>query len=902
MIEPNRRKTTLRERFNISRLAIAHPWLTLSFWMAVIVAGLLAFSSLKYALFPDITFPVVIVNATAPFTDTLETEAKLTQPIEQSLSSIPRVGGSRSSTYPNQTVISVSFPVGSNLEESSRQVETKLGQLTLPQGSTYKVIPLNLNESAAVSYVIESSSKNLAELTAIAQQQIVPSIAKVPGVLKVTLLGATESTEGQRGRGAEGESGRVGEGERGRVGEGESGRGAEGQDTLVRFNGENVLAFQVIKKGDANTLEVVSKVEKKVANLQSALPEVQLILAATQAEYIRSATQATIDALLEAVLLSVIVIFPFLWNWRATFISALAIPTSLLGTFIVMAIYGFNLETITLLALALVIGSVIDDAIVDVENIMRHIDEGENPRQAAIHATNEVGLTVVASTLTAVAVFLPIALMSGTIGQFFKPFGITVSAAMLTSMLVARTLSPVLAVFWLKPKPSKFAAKANHSWSHFAQSYRNLLNWSLKHRTIVIALAVASFMAGIGLIPLIPKGFIPKLDRGEFNITYRTPISATAYLPEWLKSSAGVETDPLKESLDVAKQLEEVVLKSPEVQTVFTVVGSRQGEANRGTIYVELKSDRKLHTAEVQDRIRQQLPNLPGVTTSVEDIQFVETGGGAQKPLQLTLVGDDIQALSNAVKKIEARIQKIPGFVDVTIAGETNEDGNVFEIEHRNRKRAAYISANLSQDLTIGKATDIIVAEANRVLPPGISLDLGGDSARSNEVFTSFGTTLSLSAVCILFVLIFLFKSWIDPLVICLSLPLGLVGAMVALLVTKSDFGMISLIGFVFLLGLANKNAILLVDYINQLRKSGLDRTEAILRAGPVRLRPIVMTTASTILGMIPLALGLGAGSEVRSPMAIAIAGGLVTSTLLSLIVVPVVYDILDDLRSPKRF
>ncbi|MCL1463210.1 efflux RND transporter permease subunit [Argonema galeatum] len=884
MIEPNRRKTPLRERFNISRLAIAHPWLTLSFWMAVIVAGLLAFSSLKYALFPDITFPVVIVNAAAPFTDPLETEAKLTKPIEQSLSSIPKVGGSRSSTYPNQTVISVSFPVGSNLEESSRQVETKLGQLTLPQGSTYKVIPLNLNESAAVSYVIQSSSKNLAELTAIAQQQIVPSIAKVRGVLKVTLLGATQ-----------------------KVGDGKTPvpspqSPVPSQNTLVRFNGEDVLAFQVIKKGDANTLEVVSKVEKKVANLQSGLPEVQLILAATQAEYIRSATQATIDALVEAVLLSVIVIFPFLWNWRATFISALAIPTSLLGTFIVMAIYGFNLETITLLALALVIGSVIDDAIVDVENIMRHIDEGENPRQAAIHATNEVGLTVVASTFTAVAVFLPIALMSGTIGQFFKPFGITVSAAMLTSMLLARTLSPVLAVFWLKPKPSKFAIKANNSWSHFAQGYRNLLSWSLKHRMIVVALAVASFIAGIALIPLIPKGFIPKLDRGEFNITYRTPISATAYLPEWLKSSAGVETDPLKESLDVAKQLEEVVLKSPEVQTVFTVVGSRQGEANRGNIYVELKSDRKLNTAEVQDRIRQQLPNLPGVTTSVEDIQFVETGGGGQKPLQLALLGDDIQALSNAAKKIEARIQKIPGFVDVTIAGETNEDGNVFEIERRDSKRTAYISANLSQDLTIGKATDIIVAEANQVLPPGISLDLGGDSARSNEVFTSFGTTLSLSAVCILFVLIFLFKSWIDPLVICLSLPLGLVGAMVALLVTKSDFGMISLIGFVFLLGLANKNAILLVDYINQLRSSGLDRTEAILRAGPVRLRPIVMTTASTILGMIPLALGLGAGSEVRSPMAIAIAGGLVTSTLLSLIVVPVVYDILDDWRSRKRF
>ncbi len=329
------------------------------------------------------------------------------------------------------------------------------------------------------------------------------------------------------------------------------------------------------------------------------------------------------------------------------------------------------------------------------------------------------------------------------------------------------------------------------------------------------------------------------------------------------------------------------------METVFTTVGSREGEPNKGTLYVKLKDDRNIKTGELQDQFRSSLPKLSGVTTSIEDIQFVDTGG--QKPLQVALRGNDLQALSKAAKAIKQRLQKIPGFADVTITGETNSQGTVFQIERLNNQRVAYIGANLGQNLSLGDATDKVVAEAKKVLPSGVSLDLGGDSARLGEVFGSFGTTLALSALCIMVVLILLFKSWVDPVVIAFSLPLALVGAMLALLVTNSDFGMISLIGFVFLLGLTNKNAILIVDYINQLRKSGLERTEAILKAGPVRLRPIMMTTAATILGMLPIALGLGAGSELRSPMAVAIAGGLVTSTILSLIVVPVVYAILDD-------
>ena len=906
MVKTNNSESA-RESFNISKLAIKFSWLTVCFWIGIAVAGVLALSSLKYALFPDITFPVVVVNVQAPLTSALDTEEKLTKPLEESLKSLVGLEDIRSSTYPGQTAVVSSFVVGTNLETATNKISQIVNQLNLPKDATKKIIPLNLNESAAVSYAIESSSGKIDNLQQLVKDKIVPSIAKLPGILKVSLLGEVSTNAPPP----------------------TATNGLPPAGTLVRFNGKQALAFQVIKKGDANTLEVVNRVEKEVQKLRSGLKDVTLTLAATQAEYIRNATHSTIDALIEAIILSIVVIFPFLWNWQATLISALAIPISLLGTFIVMAIYGFNLETITLLALALVIGSIVDDAIVDVENIMRHIEEGKTPREAALIATNEIGLTVTAATLTAVAVFLPIGLMGGVIGQFFKPFGITVSAAMLTSMLVARTLSPVLAIYWLKAKPSSSPQKQSKIWLEFDQAYRNLLAWSLQHRLIVVGLAISSLIAGLALIPLIPKGFIPKLDRGEFNIVYTAPLpSVPGDLAQGVQGGLGQpggqpgqlgqmgQKDklgnsslaavaladssssipipiPLNDSLDIAKKLEEVVRKFPAVATVFTTVGSREGEPNKGTLYVKLKAEREVKTAEVQDQLRAALPKLAGVTTSIEDIQFVDTGG--QKPLQIALQGNDIKALTTAAKAVKARIEKISGFADVTITGASYQQDGILQIERLNNQRVVYIGANLGQNLTLGDATDQVVAEAKAVMPAGVSLNLGGDSARQNQVFGSFGTTLGLSALCIIVVLIWLFKSWVDPIVIGLSLPLAVVGALLALLFTKSDFGMISLIGFVFLLGITNKNAILIVDYINQLRDSGLERTEAILKAGPVRLRPIMMTTAATILGMVPIALGLGAGSELRSPMAVSIAGGLVSSTILSLFVVPVFYAILDD-------
>ncbi|MEP0918640.1 efflux RND transporter permease subunit [Leptolyngbya sp. DQ-M1] len=857
-----------RERFNISRLAIAKPVLTICVWLFITVAGLFAFSSLKYALFPDVTFPVVVVNAEAPLSATTETEKQVTQPIEQALRSLSGLTEIRSSTYPNQTAVSLSFAVGTSLETSSQTVEAAMKSIALPKDTKYTVTALNLNESAAVSYAIESTSRNLQDLATLTSDQIVPQLTKIPGVLKVNVLGSGGTQPGA---------------------------------TLTRFNGNDAIAIQVIKRGDANTLEVVDAVEQEISKLRNNLTNVKLTLAATQAEYIEKATHSTIEALIEAIVLSIVVIFPFLRSWKATLISALAIPISLLGTFIVMAFFGFNLETITLLALALVIGSVVDDAIVDVENISRHIEDGATPRQAALHATNEIGLTVTAATFTAVAVFLPIGLMGGVIGQFFKPFGITVSAAMIMSLLVARTLSPVLSIYLLRKRPGQPRTQTSMIWVRFNEAYRRLLQWSLRHRAIVVGIALASFAAGIAIIPLIPQGFIPKLDRGEFNVRYTAPlpqIPSQEQIAALVAAGGQVpQINPLQDSLNVAKQLEDTVRKSSDVATVFTTVGSREGEPNKGLLYVKLKENHTTPTAALQDQLRSSLPQISGVSTSVEDIPFVEAG--SQKPLQAMLKGDDLATLEKAATDLKNRLQPISGIVDVTVSGSSNRNG-IQQIDRQAGQRVVYVSGNLGEDLSLGEATERLVAESKSVLPAGVTLDLGGDSASSREIFGSFGKTLGLSALCIVIVLVWLFKSLIDPLVVALSLPLALVGAMLALLITQSDFGMISLIGFVFLLGLTNKNAILIVDYINQLRREGLDRNAAILKAAPIRLRPIMMTTAATILGMVPIAIGLGAGSELRSPMAVAIAGGLITSTLLSLFVVPVVYTLLDDLKFKK--
>lgn len=934
---------SLRHQLNFSRWAIRAPWLTIGFWLAISVAGLFAFSALKYALFPDVTFPVVVVNASAPLATALDTETQLTNPLEAAIADLEGLGRLRSTTTAGRSLVSVRYKVGRDLTESADAVRAAVDGLeTLPAETEIEILPFNLNESVAISYAIVGGNGDLTALADQVESTIIPALEALPGVLRVDLLGTGAPATPTADRSAS----------------------APALATLVQRSGEPALGVQVIKEAAANTLEVVSQTEAAIADLRAEFDDtVDIGVATTQADYIREATQATISALVQAIALAVLVIFAFLRNWRATLITALSIPLSLLATFIVMATVGFNLETITLLALALVIGIIVDDAIVEVENIIRHLEAGESPRRAALNASAEIGLTVSASTLTIVAVFVPVAFMGGTVGQFFKPFGLTVSVAVLASLLTARTLVPVLAVYWLRshhrpgtdrPTPTTVGPEAvlmetpDETW--LTLGYERVLHWALHHRRIVVAIAIVSFAIGVALIPLIPQGFIPKLDRGEFNITFTAPLpnipaapgagqssgtappsaegstpnpadlpvedglslpenSVNIQVPDLVPDSptgAAPNADPLASSaqrpnplaliLDntqaIATELEAVVLANPAVDSVFTIVGS-QGQPNQGQIYVKLRPDRDRTTAEVQDQMRQDLPDLTGVRVSVEDIQFVDVGG--EKPLQVTLSSDDLVALNQAAQTIRDEVEALPGFVDVGVSGEANTAEDIREIKHLDQARVAYISANLSEDQALGTATQQVITLAESTIPESVRLGVAGDSERILEVLGSFAVTLALAIVCMMVVLFIPFGRLLEPAVVGLSLPLAIVGAMLALLVTQSDFGMVSVIGLLFLLGLLDKNALLLMDYANQLRRAGVDRTEAVLKTGLVRMRPILMTTASTILGMLPIAFGWGAGSELRQPMAVAIIGGLATSTLLSLIVVPVLYTLLED-------
>jgi len=1011
--DPEIRSTSWQARLNLSLWALHNPALTIAFWLGVAIAGLLAFSSLRYNLFPDISFPIVLVDASAPLEDIYATETQLTLPLEQRLQGLAHLESYESSTYAGRSIVQLRFGVGKQLQESYLATELQLKGVNLPPEASFSITPFDLNESSAITYVVQGEANtSRRDLYDRCQNEVIPVLARLRGVLRVEMLGTADlDLEAQPAPGA-----------------------PFAAQTLTRWNGEDVLGIQVIKEPNANILEVVEQVQAAVEGLSKRVPDLQLETAVTQANYIREATHATIESLWMAIVLAVIIIYPFLRSWRATLITALAIPLSLLGTFIVMAWNGFNLETITLLALALVIGIIVDDAIVDVENISRHLTPGESPRQSAIKATSEIGLTVSAATFTIVAVFFPVGNMGGTIGQFFKPFGITVSAAVLTSLLVARTLSPVLAAFWLRPKVSEQTV-APESFP-LRYGYRRLLDVALNHRFWVVLLAILSFAIGVALIPLIPQGFIPKLDRGEFNVTYRI---SPAYLEQTLRSrfqppseeksprespeatgseandsdsppskpngsespsngangadqlrtyapfleglapeqldrlkqlkrraaktyiiqpdqdlrdvaerflssrdrwpvlakinnvesfdavepgqaivvldlpiGAGAEADQpamspeaqfaplvLAESRQFAEQLEPAVLANPEVEAVLSILGER-GAINQGRLYVKLKADRSFHTAIVQEQIREALPTLVGARASLEDIQFVDTGGDL--PLKVAFQGDDIQELVTTVQRLKTKASQLSGLVDVTATGDDelpNQGPNAKpnEILHLNGERVAYLRANLAPGQALGEATAAVVSQAQGILPEGVTIQLGGDSQRSDLVIRSFGRTALLSTGGILAILLLLFRRLLDPLVIVLALPLSIIGAVLGLLITQSDVGMISLIGVIFLFGIVNKNAILIVDYTNQLKRSGLSQREALLTSAPRRLRPILMTTLSTILGMLPLALGWGVGAELRQPMAVAIIGGLTTSTILSLIVVPVLYSLVDDVE-----
>ena len=845
---------TLRERLNISRIALRHPRATYAAWALVALLGIFAWTRLRVALFPDITFPVIVVTTDRPGASLDAMERDVTLPLERVVRPLADLKSMRAGSSAGRAWLAADFEVGLTLDEAERRVRGALSAADLPEGVSTTVHRVDLNETPVVTYVLVGKYRTPSQLMGTALGTFLPALRALPDVERVVPLGMDPEAIARL-----------------------SGAPVDSTlpFTLVRLDGQPGVALEVVKRAGANALRVARAADSVVRRLQYDAPDVKLVPALSQAGFIRQNANATFETLWLAIILSVIVIHPFLRRWRATAISALAIPASLLGTFIVMWLARFNLETITMLALALVIGIIVDDAIVDVENIARHIDRCASPPVAALEATDEIGLTVTAATLTIVAVFVPVAFMGGVAGRFFLPFGLTISAAVLTSLLVARTLSPVLAARWLRPHDAD--EREGRHWARVTSVYSRLLGWSVRHPWGTVALAMLCFVAGLALVPLIPKGFIPQFDRGEVEIHYTVPGAAS-----------------VPRTAAFSRRLESVVKSDPDVGTVFAVAGTAGGEAGRGVLHVRLRRDAAASTQEVKSRVRRALAGTPGGIVSVQDVPIIAVV--AEKPLQMVLVSDDRAALARAAEEVRDRVTRWPGVADVSITGLLDAQGGG-GTTRAGGEPSATVTGNLADGTPIGAITRRMETEIPAMLSAHVRLELGGESAQAAETFGRFAAALGLATVGVLVVLLFLFRSWQDPLAIALSLPLSGIGAMFGLYLARSDFGIVSLLGLVFLFGLSNKNAILLVDRINQERASGVPREAAILAAGPVRLRPIVMTTAATILGMLPIAMGVGAGAELRAPMAVAIIGGLLTSTALSLLVVPAVYLLFDRLH-----
>ena len=757
----------------------------------------------------------------------------------------------------------------------------------------------------------------------------------------------------------------------------------EEKTSITRLNGNLAVGLDIRKQSGSNTVQVADNIKKELTRLSKDIPSDYIItIARDNSEFIKNSINDVLFDLIYGAVLAVIVIYFFLANLRATIISAFALPTSIIGSFILMNALGFTLNVMTLLGLSLAVGLLIDDAIVVIENIYRHMSEGETPLEAAKAATEEIGLAVLAVTLTLVAVFIPVAFMPGIVGRFFYEFGITVSVAVLVSLFIAFTLTPMLSSRWLKKEDEEITSKGNiiektlyyfnHFFEYLSSKYKGALRWSLGHRKTIVFGAIIVFIFSFYLMKFLGSEFFPRQDQGEFTIT----INAAP-------GSSLIQTDK------IAKQLESMVEKKPGVVNVLTTIGAGNDPVNLGSILVKLvkKGERNYSVFDFIDELRSKT-NIPGANISFG----MQTGpGGGQKPVIFSIRGENIAQLKVYADKVENIVKTTPGAVDVESSLETSKpelrvtidrlkasalgvnpasiatalramvDGvdatkykegdeqynvrvKVQESERKtiadiaglpvksnnhsqtggtmlipldavafinkgvgpskinryDRQREIRIDANLSNRLLGEVLADAQQRIDKMDLAPGYNIEVAGSGQQQAESFGNILLSLALAIIFVYLVLASQFESIVYPFSIMLSLPMAIIGAVIILLIFGSSMSVMSMIGIIMLMGLVTKNGILLVDYINVLRGRGMQRLEATLQAGQTRLRPILMTTFAMVFGMIPVAFSFGEGSEFRSPMGQAVIGGLITSTLLTLFIVPVVYTIFDDFSLAK--
>ena len=1009
---------------NLATWSIRRPIPVVVIFVLAILAGSYGFYRLPIQDMPDIALPVVTVTAQLSGMTAAQLETEVTRKIEDSIANVQGVRDVSSVISVGTSSTSVTFELEKDLGEAVDEVRDAVTRVRsdLPADLREPVVEKISTAGVIQTYSVSAEGMDDEALSWFVDNVVTRALLGVPGVGAVQRVGGTEReiqieldpaqlavfdvTAAEVSQAvrrvqqeASGGTARVGDmrqsvrtnGMLQNVGDFEAldvaltdgrrlrlGSVARVSDTtserteLALLDGKPVVAFQIARARGASEVSVARSVALELEALKLKHAQISINLVDDTVEHAYDQFQGSMEMLIEGAVLAMIVVALFLRNWPATWIAALALPLSVLPTFAAMHWAGFSLNTVTFLALTLVIGILVDDAIVEIENIQRHQHGGESPERAAMIAVNEIGLAVVATTLTLVAVFLPTAFMGGVPGMFFTQFGWTASLAVLASLAVARLVTPMLAARFLK-----VSHDARPQVSRSMERYLGVLNYALQHRGRTMLFTLLVFAGSLALIPLLSGHFLPPSDRSQTQI--------------------GLELAPgasLEQTREVALQVTRAARSLPEVTQVFAAIGSSQeqgfgdsasaGDVRRAAFSVRLvpRSERAISQTDVEQRLREVLAPIPGVRLSVR-------GEDSGDELQFALVSDDGATLDETARRIEQELRDLPGlrnvrstaslqqpqvvvtpdFARAAELGVTAESigetlrvalGGDFdwslakftlperqlnvrvqlpqqlstdfralgalkvpaatglvpltsvanielssgpaEIHRYDRQRSVTIQAELHGTSLGDVANSLATLPAMQTLPAAVQRLDTGDSEMMGEIFGGFAIAMLTGVLCVYLILVLLLEDVLQPLTILSALPLALGGAFAALLVTGHGFSLPSLLGLLMLMGVVTKNSILLVDYsITAIHRDGRSAFDAVTEACRLRARPILMTTFAMTAGMLPVALGWGSDGGFRAPMAVAVIGGLITSTLLSLIVVPVVFTYVDDLRRRLR-
>ena len=1011
----------------ISDFAIRRPVITIVAMVALVVFGGVSLFLLQTDEFPDVAVPLVVVAVPYPGASPDQVEREIVDPVEEVLSGISGVKKVTSNALDGYGTLLIEFNYEKNLDLATQEIRDKINTIRndLPVEMKEPVLTrVSPTDFPIVSMAVSSKSLSVGQLTLVADPGITRRLRALPGVGEVNIAGANtrEMTVDVRPSALQATGVSMGEvvgalaaqnlavpvgrllgivDERtirlgGRVESADGfakivianrgGRlvrlgdvatvhvGIEEPRTEALFNGEQAVGIDVKKSKGYSTTQVATAVLAEIDKIQQTVPEgVKLNVVRDAGIRVSNSVANVGAALVEGALLTVLTVFLFLNSWRSTVITGLALPVSVIASFVAVLAFGFTLNTMSLLGLSLAIGILIDDAIVVRENIVRHVELGSDHFKAAHEGTSEIGLAVAATTFSIVVVFVPIAFMGGVAQQWMAPFALTIACSVLVSLFVSFSLDPMLSAYWPDPhlpleERSWFSRQLGYFniwFNRQADRYKSVITWALKHRFAMALLAIGSFVGALAMpaLGLLGGEFFPVSDNSEFNISVQTPPGSNL-----------VYTDKK------VGEIEALARTVPGVSHTYAVIGGQTGAVDEATIYVALtpKATRVDHQETIARTLRQRFVEIGGVTASIQT-----SGLDNQKQIQVQVRGPQIDVLNQLAEQTLTAVRQVPGAVDIGLstrgqkpevdvrvdrglAGElgirvadiaqalrpafagvdagdwVDPTGKTRDVTVRLTPEARTRAADLAQlplvvqdsmgrpaTVPLGQVADIhsslgptridhldrervIVVQANTEgrplseviadiqakingfqLPPGYSITQGGQTQEQQEVFNRIFTALGVAVLLMYLVLVVQFGSFLDPLAIMLSLPLSLIGVVGALMLTGDTLNIMSLIGVILLMGIVAKNAILLIDFAKWSEERGMPRREAIVEAGRARLRPILMTTFALIAGMIPVALGHGEGADFRAPLGRAIIGGVITSTLLTLLVIPTFYDIL---------